>query len=228
MDDKARKILIVDDDVKPSQVLADYLRLEGYESIHITDGSMAVDAVRKYAPSVIVLDLMLPGLDGIQICRAVRLFSFVPIIMLTARIEEVDRILGLEIGADDYLCKPISPREVVARVRAQIRRAEGNTIQSSTTFGFVIDEDARRIRWQQTVLPLTQVEYRLLKTLLSHPGRLFGRDVLLDAVDVIGRDVSDRAVDSHIKNIRRKLKQYTGDKEFIHSVYGVGYRFELY
>lgn len=228
MDEKARKILIVDDDVKPSEVLADYLRLEGFEPILVTDGNLAVGAVQQHSPAVVVLDLMLPGLDGIQICRAVRLFSFVPIIMLTARIEEVDRILGLEIGADDYLCKPISPREVVARVRAQIRRADGSTIQSNTTFGFVIDEDARRIRWQQTVLPLTQVEYRLLKTLLSHPGRLFGREVLLDAVDVIGRDVSDRAVDSHIKNIRRKLKQYTGDKEFIHSVYGVGYRFEMY
>lgn len=228
MDDKARKILIVDDDVKPSQVLADYLRVEGFEPVHILEGSSAPNAVQLHSPSVVILDVMLPGMDGIQVCRAIRLFSFVPVIMLTARIEEVDRILGLEIGADDYLCKPVSPREVVARVRAQIRRAEGQRTQSSTTFGFVIEEDARRIRWQHNVLPLTQVEYRLLKTLLSQPGRLFGREVLLDAVDVLGRDVSDRAVDSHIKNIRRKLKQYTGDKEFIHSVYGVGYRFELY
>lgn len=225
MNPSAHEVLIVDDEVKPAQVLAEYLQREGFRTTHLLEGNGAVEYVRQHAPSVVILDVMLPGLDGIEVCRAVRTFSMVPIIMLTARIDEADRIQGLDIGADDYLCKPVSPREVVARVRAQVRRAAAAVTSSPHTFGFVVDETAQRIRWQGNVLPLSKVEYRILKTLLAQPGRIFEREALLNAKDLVERAVNDRSVDTHIKNIRKKMKPYTGDTEFIFSVYGVGYRF---
>lgn len=225
MNPTTHEIVIVDDEVKPAQVLAEYLQRDGFRTAHILDGNSAVAYIRQSAPSVMILDVMLPGLDGIEVCRAVRRFSTVPIIMLTARVDEADRIQGLEIGADDYLCKPVSPREVVARVRAQVRRATGSITGAQHSFGFVVEETAQRIRWQGKVLPLSQVEYRLFKTLLAQPGRIFEREALLNAKDLLGRAVNDRSVDSHIKNIRKKIKPYTGDTEFIFSVYGVGYRF---
>ena len=225
MNSSAHEILIVDDEVKPAQVIAEYLQREGFRTTHILDGNSAVTYVRENAPSVLILDVMLPGLDGIEVCRAVRKFSMVPTIMLTARVDEADRIQGLEIGADDYLCKPVSPREVVARVRAQVRRADASVPRAHPTLGFVVEETAQRIWWQGNALPLSQVEYRLFKTLLSQPGRIFDREALLNAKDAVGRPVNDRSVDCHIKNIRKKMKPFTGDTEYIFSVYGVGYRF---
>ena len=225
MNPSAHEIVIVDDEVKPAQVLADYLQRDGFRTAHLLDGNSAVAYVRQHAVSVLILDIMLPGLDGIEVCRAVRQFSTVPVIMLTARIEEADRIQGLEIGADDYLCKPVSPREVVARVRAQVRRSAGQMLRDQHTFGFVVEEAAQRIWWQGNLLPLSPVEYRLLKTLLAQPGRIFEREALLNAKDLVGRVANDRSVDCHIKNIRKKIKTYAGDTEFIYSVYGVGYRF---
>jgi len=226
MNPKAHEVVIVDDEVKPAQVLAEYLQREGFRTAHLLEGNSALTYVRQHAPSVLILDVMLPGLDGIEVCRAVRAFSMVPIIMLTARVDEADRIQGLDIGADDYLCKPVSPREIVARVRAQVRRAAASVTHAQHTFGFVVEETAQRILWQGKVLPLSQVEYRLFKTLLSQPGRIFEREALLNAKDLVGRAVNDRSIDVHIKNIRKKMKPYTGDTEFIFSVYGVGYRFE--
>ncbi|NHZ81749.1 response regulator [Massilia sp. CCM 8695] len=225
MNPAAHEIVIVDDEVKPAQVLAEYLQREGFRTAHILDGNSAVAYIRQSAPSVVILDVMLPGLDGIEVCRAVRMFSMVPIIMLTARVDEADRIQGLDIGADDYLCKPVSPREVVARVRAQVRRAAAPMGRDQHTFGFVVEEAAQRIWWQRKALPLSQVEYRIFKTLLAQPGRIFEREALLNAKDDLGRAVNDRSVDSHIKNIRKKIKPYTGDTDYIFSVYGVGYRF---
>jgi len=225
MNPKAHEVVIVDDEVKPAQVLAEYLQREGFRTAHLLEGNSALTYVRQHAPSVLILDVMLPGLDGIEVCRAVRAFSMVPIIMLTARVDEADRIQGLDIGADDYLCKPVSPREIVARVRAQVRRAAASVTHAQHTFGFVVEETAQRILWQGKVLPLSQVEYRLFKTLLSQPGRIFEREALLNAKDLAGRAVNDRSIDVHIKNIRKKMKPYTGDTEFIFSVYGVGYRF---
>jgi two-component system response regulator BaeR len=146
--------------------------------------------------------------------------------MLTARIDEIDRLLGLELGADDYVCKPFSPREVIARVKALVRRAEGRVSGESLGNGFVVDEAAQRIRVGDKPLSLTPVEFRLFKTLLSQPGRVFSRDQLLDTIHEDFRDVSDRAVDSHIKNVRRKVAAVVAGQECIHSVYGVGYRFE--
>ncbi|MDM5177261.1 response regulator [Massilia sp. DJPM01] len=225
MNPSAHEIVIVDDEVKPAQVIAEYLQREGLRTAHLLDGLGALAYVRQHAPSVVILDVMLPGLDGIEVCRAVRQFSMVPIIMLTARVGEADRIQGLDIGADDYLCKPVSPREIVARVRAQLRRASGTVAMAQHSHGFVVEEAAQRIRWQGKVLPLSQVEYRLFKTLLAQPGRIFEREALLNAKDLLGRAVNDRSVDSHIKNIRKKIKPYTGDTDVIFSVYGVGYRF---
>ncbi|HEY0063119.1 MAG TPA: response regulator [Telluria sp.] len=220
------EIVIVDDELKPAQVLAEYLQRDGFRTVHLVDGPSALAHVRAHDPGVLILDVMLPGLDGIEVCRAVRAFSMVPIIMLTARVAEADRIAGLDIGADDYLCKPVSPREVVARVRAQLRRATGQLTPARPGAGFVVDETAQRISLQGQVLPLSQVEYRLLKTLLSQPGRIFERDTLLDAKDGVERAVNDRSVDSHIKNIRKKIKPYIGARECIFTVYGAGYRFE--
>jgi two-component system response regulator BaeR len=225
MNPGAHEIVIVDDEVKPAQVLAEYLQRDGFRTVHLLDGMSAVSYVRQHAPSVVILDVMLPGLDGIAVCQAIREFSTVPIIMLTARVDEADRILGLDIGADDYLCKPVSPREVVARVRAQVRRYAGVAALARPTKGFAVEETAQRILWQGQALPLSQVEYRIFKTLLSQPGRIFEREALLTARDFGERAVTDRAIDSHIKNIRKKIKPYTGDTEFIFSVYGVGYRF---
>jgi two-component system response regulator BaeR len=172
-----------------------------------------------------VLDLMLPGLDGLAVCTAVRRVSTVPIIMVTARVDEIDRLLGLDTGADDYVCKPFSPREVVARIKALLRRSEG-ALAKSVPAVFAVDEARQQINWRGQPLPLTPVEFRLMRQLMSHPGQVFARARLLDTLHEDQRDVSDRAIDSHIKNLRRKLEQAGTGEAGISSVYGVGYRFD--
>jgi two-component system response regulator BaeR len=213
--DSRRRILVVEDDPKIARLLVDYLG---------RDGQLALTHIERATPALIVLDLMLPGLDGMSLCRAVRRFSDVPIIMVTARVDEVDRLLGLEIGADDYVCKPFSPREVVARVRALLRRADG--LLSRTQQDWQVDEVGYRISWQCQWLPLTPVEFRVLRLLLTRPGRVFSRAQLLDTIHEEMRDVSDRAIDSHIKNLRRKIQAVEPAFDSIVSVYGVGYRFD--
>ena len=220
-------ILIVEDDAKISDMLANYLQAQQFATLQCADGLQAVDWVRSKNPALMLLDVMLPGLDGMGVCSAVRQFSTLPIIMVTARVDEIDRLLGLETGADDYICKPFSPRELVARIRALLRRTQGLLGPAAAPSGFELQAERYQIRWQGQLLPLTQVEYRLLRLLLSRPGQVFGRARLLDSVHEDLRDVSDRAVDSHIKNLRRKLEQAgTGDNS-ITSVYGVGYRLDL-
>ncbi len=219
-----RRVLVVEDDAKIAQLLLDYLRSEGFEADAVGDGQQALDRIRQRVPAAIVLDLMLPGLDGLGVCRAVRAFSDVPILMLTARVDEVDRLLGLDSGADDYVCKPFSPREVVARVRALLRRAQGRLLPAVP---WSIDEEALRIAWRGQWLALTVLEFRMLRLLLGRPGRVFSRAQLLDTVHAEQRDVSDRAIDSHIKNLRRKIQLAEPGCECIASVYGVGYRFDL-
>ena len=219
-----RRVLVVEDDAKIAQLLLDYLRSEGFEASSVADGQVALRQIEAAPPSVIVLDLMLPGLDGISVCKAVRRFSEVPILMLTARIEEVDRLLGLDSGADDYVCKPFGPREVVARVRALLRRSEGR--MTATPPPWSIDEASFRISWRGQWLALTRVEFMMLRLLLSRSGRVFSRSQLLDAVHDDLRDVSDRAIDSHIKNLRRKIEAAEPGCDCIASVYGVGYRFD--
>ena len=223
-DSIGRRVLVVEDDAKIAQLLVDYLRRDGFDASAVADGHVALRQVQQSVPSLLILDLMLPGLDGIEICRAVRRFSDVPIMMVTARVDEIDRLLGLETGADDYVCKPFSPSEVVARVRAMLRRAEGRVMSGPKPWS--IDEDGYRISWRGRLLPLTPVEFRMLRLLLSRPGRVFSRAQLLDNVHSEMRDVSDRAIDSHIKNLRRKIQAVEPDSDCIVSVYGVGYRFD--
>ncbi len=218
-------VLVVEDDPKIAKVLVDYLHAEGLSALWVADGALAVPQVRQAPPVAILLDLMLPGLDGIAVCRAVREFSDVPILMLTARVDEVDRLLGLETGADDYVCKPFSPKEVVARVKAQMRRAQGRLIAQAAPWS--IDEEGLRISWRGKWLALTPLEFRMLRLLLARPGRVFSRANLLDSVHDDLRDVSDRAIDSHVKNLRRKIQAIEPGCDCISSVYGVGYRFEL-
>ena len=177
-------------------------------------------------PALLLLDLMLPGLDGLAVCRAVRAFSAVPIIMVTARVDEIDRLLGLDTGADDYVCKPFSPREVVARIRALLRRSQGALAQPTAAAAFAMDKACQKISWQGQPLPLTPIEFRLMRLLMAGPGQVFARARLLDSLHENQRDVSDRAVDSHIKNLRRKLEQAGTGEAGISSVYGVGYRFD--
>jgi two-component system response regulator BaeR len=219
-------ILIVEDEPRIAEVLRDYLVHAGYRAELEGNGAAAVERVRSLEPDLILLDLMLPGLDGLQVCRTVRSFSGVPIIMATARVEEIDRLLGLELGADDYICKPFSPREVVARVKAVLRRMGRNATESSGQHLFAVDEAAQRIGVQGVRLVLTQTEFRLLSLLVRHPGRVFSRTQLLDAIHEADADVFDRAIDSHIKNLRKKIAAVLGEREVIHSVYGAGYRFE--
>lgn len=219
---KAR-ILIVEDEPKLAALLADYLRAAGHETEWITDGREVMAAWDARRHDLILLDLMLPGVDGLTLCRQLRTLSSVPIVMLTARADEADRLMGLELGADDYIAKnPFSPREVVARVKAVLRRARPAASQSSP---LQIDEAGLRASWGGRELDLTPIEFRLLRTLAANAGRVYARSQLLDQVHEDGRAVTERAVDSHVKNLRRKLET-AGAGDCIRSVYGVGYRFE--
>ena len=218
------KLLIVEDEKKLAGLLSDYLRQAGFEPFCLADGTEVVPWVREQLPDLILLDLMLPGRDGMEVCKEIRTFSSVPVIMVTARIEEIDRLLGLELGADDYICKPFSPREVVARVRAVLRRTgDGQTLRTS---GLVLDESRYQATLHGHELELTAVEFKLLHLLLSHPGRIYSRSQLMDKIYPDERIVSDRTIDSHVKKLRRKINAVAPAKELIHSLYGVGYKFE--
>ena len=220
------RILIVEDEPKLAALLADYLRAAGYETEWIASGLAVVPSVKAAPPDLILLDLMLPGRDGLEVCRDLRRFTEVPIVMLTARVEEIDRLLGLELGADDYVCKPLSPREVVARVKAILRRAGAAPVPAGGIAGLTIDDAGYAAAFEGTPLDLTPVEFRLLRTLAAAPGRVFSRDELLRKVHVEHRMVTDRTVDSHIKNLRRKLEAASPGRELIRSIYGVGYKLE--
>ncbi len=217
-------ILIVEDEERLAEVLADYLKAAGYATNQLGDGTHAVAWVRQHQLALILLDLMLPGRSGLDICRDIRAFSAVPIIMTTARVEEIDRLLGLELGADDYVCKPYSPREVVARVKAVLRRT--GLSQGSQPGCLTLDADSLRVRSGAREVELTAVEFALLRTLHSAPGRIFSRDRLIQRIYNDHRIVSDRTIDSHIKKLRRKLAELAPELDLIHSVYGVGYRYE--
>jgi two-component system, OmpR family, response regulator BaeR len=220
----SRRILVVEDDRKIAELILNYLRADGFDACAIGDGQDAVHHIRSYTPDLVILDWMLPGLDGVSVCKSVRAFSDVPILMLTARIDELDRLLGLDTGADDYVCKPFSPREVMARVRALLRRSEGRLVASSSPWG--VDEASFRINWRGEWLPLTRLEFLMLRLLLSRPGRAFSRAHLLQSVYDEQRDISDRAIDTHIKNLRRKIQTVEPSFNCITSIYGVGYRFD--
>ena len=222
-------ILIVEDEAKLAALLDDYLTAAGYRTLKIDNGQNVIAAVKHAAPDLILLDLMLPGKDGVDICRELRRFSDVPVVMMTARVEEADRLTGLDVGADDYVCKPYSPREVVARVKAILRRQQRGGAEARPTGGrggLVFDDFRRCATLHGRQLDLTQIELRLLKTLAAAPGRVYSRDSLLDKLYDDGRRVTDRTIDSHIKNLRRKLEAVAPDGNPIRSVYGAGYCYE--
>ena len=219
------KILIIEDEEKLASVLRDFLHQAGFAPFCLGNGTDAVPWVREKSPDLILLDLMLPGRDGIEICKEIRTFSAVPIIMVTARVDEIDRLLGLELGADDYICKPFSPREVVARVKAVLRRAGSEG--SMTARGLLLDESRYRATLEGQDLELTAVEFKLLQFLAANPGRIYSRQQLMDHIYLDQRNVADRTIDSHIKKLRKKLAAVSGGEELIHSLYGVGYKFEI-
>lgn len=228
------RILIVEDEPSLAMLLAEYLGAAGYETETSLEGSGVVDKVKQDPPDLILLDLMLPGVDGMDICRGVRQFSELPIIMVTARAEEIDRLLGLELGADDYICKPYSPREVVARVKAVLRRlgavaASPNNEPAGSVIGInglIINDDSFSATLHNTLLDLTRSEFRLLKILSTQPGRVYSRGQLQDQLYDDHRIVSDRTIDTHVKNLRRKLSVANQGQGLIQSVYGVGYKLE--
>jgi len=217
-----KKILIVEDEAKLAALEADYLKAEGFEPHCIANGLDVVPWVRSHTPDLILLDLMLPGRDGLEVCRDLRGFTDVPIIMVTARVEEIDRLIGLDLGADDYVCKPFSARELVARVKAILRRP-----RNRTAAGLVMHEEDHRAELDGRALDLTPVEFRLLAALASAPGRVFPRERLLERLYADHRVVTDRTVDTHVKNLRRKLEEVRPGEDLVRSIYGVGYKLEL-
>ncbi len=219
-----KQVLIVEDEAKLSLLLQEYLCQSCYQSHCLDNGLAVVPWLQQHKVDLILLDLMLPGRNGMDICRDIRQFSDIPIIILTARIEEIDRLLGLELGADDYICKPYSPREVMARIKALFRRIDGNVTNQSLQSSFALNSEQMEITLNNKSLELTPVEFRLLSTLLDKPGKVYSRNQLLDLLYDDHRIVTDRNVDSHIKNLRRKIANIIPDQEIIISVYGVGYK----
>ena len=222
-----KHVLIVEDEKKLADILIAYLNKEQFRVTHYESGSGVTDWVKNNQPNIILLDLMLPDVNGKDLCKEIRQFSTVPIIMVTAMIDEIDRLIGLELGADDYVCKPFSPKEVVARVKAVLRRSEGDFNQGEIFDAFEVNDETYSIKLHGERLDLTPVEFRLLKMFIQSPGRVFNRDQILDNIFEDGRIVLDRTVDTHVKNLRHKLKKASPEHDYVRSVYGIGYSFEI-
>ncbi len=222
----SKEILIVDDEKEIASILVDYLKRDGFGTSTKHEGTGVVESVRKKMPDLILLDLNLPGEDGVSICRAIRTFSNVPIIMITARVDEIDRLVGLELGADDYICKPFSPREVVARVKTVLRRQGNNITQvERIVLGeLVVDPGARTLTVSSQHVETTPYEFELIRALTSRPNFVFPRHSLLFEINGMDAAGYDRTVDSHIKNLRKKIGVHLPDVELISTVYGVGYK----
>lgn len=218
------RILIVEDEIKIANLINDYVKAEGYDAETVHDGSLAISAFERFNPDVILLDVMLPGKDGISICKEIRNKSNVGIIIVSAKTEEIDRLIGLEIGADDYVCKPFSPKEVIVRIRSLLRRLQPGEKPSDELIH--LDENSYSFKINNQAIKITPTEFRLLAILLKTPGRIYSRSQLVDRLHEHFSDISDRAIDSHIKNVRKKIKEVLPDQEIIKSVYGVGYKAE--
>lgn len=224
-------ILIVDDEVKIANVLNNYLSKSGYETKMLHDGNDVMKAIEEKTPELILLDVMLPNIDGLTLCKEIKEKYNFPVILVTARRDEIDRIMGLEIGADDYVCKPFSPKEVVARVKARLRTTNNNASSNSSPHntpieGLNIDFEEKVVWFYEERLDLTPVEYRLLITLLQKPGFAVSREKLLDEIYEDKRIVGDRTVDSHVKNLRKKFQKIKPESNLFKSVYKRGYKLE--
>jgi DNA-binding response OmpR family regulator len=224
-----QKILIVDDDRKTLELVRLYLENDGYQVFTALDGRLALTEARKAVPDLVVLDLMLPKVDGLDVCRQIRAESNVPIIMLTARTTEEDKLLGLDIGADDYITKPFSPREVLARVRAVLRRKNNGepaeTLTQQVFDELVIDFQRREVRVQGKSVHLTPKEFKLLEIMVKQPGQIFSRTLLLARAFGPNHEGLERTIDVHVMNLRKKLEQNTPEKTYIKTIYGLGYKF---
>jgi two-component system response regulator BaeR len=221
-----KHILVVEDEEKITRLLCDYLKQAGFQTSSQANGHRVIAQVKKEPPDLILLDIMLPGKDGMALCREIRQFSNVPIIMITARVEEIDRLLGLELGADDYICKPFSPREVVARVKAIFRRVDAAPRANQVVVGAIsLDDETHQVMIDKKVLNLTPNEFGILKIMMRQPNRVFSRNELINRVQGYDFEGYDRTIDTHIKNLRKKIAQVLPDQEIISTVYGVGYRF---
>lgn len=222
------KVLVVDDDEKILKVLTAYLEKEGYTVITAKDGWEAVDKARQFGPDIVLLDVMLPSLDGWGVCKEIRRTSDVPIIMLTARDTETDRIIGLEIGADDYVVKPFSPKEVIARIRAIFRRLQPSSRRDGDRIlqvgDIVLHPGSRNLTVAGAGVELTPTEYKLLELFIGHPGQVFSRLQLIEKVQGYAFEGYERTVDSHIKNLRKKLDALPDEPHYIKTIYGVGYK----
>ncbi len=221
-------ILIVDDEPKIVRLAKDYLERSGFRTVPAGDGVTALAAARQEKPDLVVLDLNLPGMDGLDVCRALRRESSVPVIMLTARAEETDRLIGLELGADDYIVKPFSPRELVARVRAVLRRTQGE-VQTPGVIragDLEIDLNGNRVTLRGESLRITRIEFNLLAILAQHPGQTFSRAQLIDRLHGASDGGYDRSIDAHVKNLRRKIEDDPAAPRYLLTVYGIGYQFQ--
>jgi len=221
-------ILIVEDDRNTASLVATYLEKEGFSTVTAYDGQQALDMERQYDPVFIILDVMLPKFDGWEICRRIRKHSDVPILMLTAREDEIDRVMGLSIGADDYVVKPFSPRELVERVKAILRRTRRAPVAQKVVLshrGLVLDPEKHKVSLEGQLVNLTSLEYKLLYALMRSPGRVYSRNELLDHFYEHGEIVVDRVIDVHIGKLRQKIEQDPANPCFIHTVRGFGYRF---
>jgi len=223
----SKTILVIDDEPKIVEICRDYLVAAGFDVITASDGPQGLAAARRERPDLIVLDLMLPGMDGLDVCRELRREGSTPVIMLTARVEESDKLVGLELGADDYLTKPFSPRELVARARAVLRRASGPAAPAEVIRAGALTLDRARYR---ALLPdrevaLTPTEFEILAALAGQPGRIFSRAQLLTVARGVAFESYERAIDSHIRNLRRKIEPSEGEPRYIITVHGVGYKF---
>jgi two-component system, OmpR family, alkaline phosphatase synthesis response regulator PhoP len=222
-----QRILVVEDDMEIARTLRDFLDVAGFEASVVGDGSSAIAAIRGEKPDLVVLDLGLPGIDGLDVARELRRTSTIPIVMLTARGEETDRIVGLELGADDYLVKPFSPKELVARVRAVLRRTSGAAagVETLRVGDVEVDLPKMRAKVDGHAVELTPTEFQLLATFVREPGRVFTRGQLLDALHGVTIETYERAIDAHVKNLRRKIEPEPGRPRYVLTVHGVGYRF---
>ena len=222
----ASKILVVDDEKRIVEILKGYLEREGYQVITAYDGRAALDLARSNIPDLIILDLMLPEVSGWDVCRELRRTSDVPVIMLTARDDTTDKIIGLELGADDYVTKPFDPKEVISRVRAVLRRSEGKAIVKAVlnVGDIIIDTEKRIVRRGDSNIALTPIEFEIIRVLAENPGRVYSRMQLLDRVQGDAYEGYERTIDSHIKNLRRKLEIDPEHPKYVITVYGVGYK----